>query len=81
MEKIYYLTVIEARCPCGNVLNIRSKERTTQVSCWKCKEHSLKLVQGYGANNYRVSIINHQTRKETTIKPSHIAQSRPSKSE
>jgi hypothetical protein len=77
MERIYYLTLVEVRCPCGNVLNIRSKERVAQVSCWKCKEHSAKLVQGYGQNNYRVSIINHATGKETTVKPSHVVQKRP----
>ena len=71
-ERSYVASHFKIVCKCGNHVSVRTNERLHTEPCWKCSR-TIKVVMGYGKNNYRCSIIN-QDGKEETVKPIHVDQ-------
>lgn len=73
MKNERILSVFQIKCPCGNLITVRTKEQTHTEPCWQCGVRQVKVSLGAGKNNYSCYIIE-QGKREQRVKPISVIQ-------
>lgn len=62
--RVYIASTFEVVCGCGVVHKIRTDKREQIITCWRAGcNRSIKIIMGYGRNNYAIYIVEGSTEK------------------